>query len=141
EREGDIPLLAMHFAHELGGPEFLLAPEVVARFEEYAWPGNVRELRNAVARIFALGDDALATKANVSAPGAATRAEAGDDDPSPDSHLDDWISDLLADEVCFPIARRRMLDRFEKRFLERVLAAHGDSVQAAADASGLAARY
>ena len=55
EREGDILLLANHFARrmavELGYeeiPQFSVA--AVAALEGYAWPGNVRELKNVVER-------------------------------------------------------------------------------------------
>jgi psp operon transcriptional activator len=55
EREGDILLLANHFAgrmaFELGWekvPEF--SEEAIGALENYAWPGNVRELKNLVER-------------------------------------------------------------------------------------------
>ncbi|QNN65929.1 phage shock protein operon transcriptional activator [Sphingomonas rhizophila] len=54
-REGDIILLAEHFARRMAveldwtnWPGF--APEAIAKLEEYQWPGNVRELRNVVER-------------------------------------------------------------------------------------------
>ncbi|MBW2062324.1 MAG: phage shock protein operon transcriptional activator [Deltaproteobacteria bacterium] len=55
EREGDILILANHFAariaFELGReqiPEF--SEEAIAGLEHYPWPGNVRELKNVVER-------------------------------------------------------------------------------------------
>ena len=55
EREGDVPLLANHFAgrmaRELGReapPEF--HPEALKELESYPWPGNIRELKNVVER-------------------------------------------------------------------------------------------
>lgn len=54
-REGDILLLANHFAahmaHEIGKkeiPEF--TDEVIGQLEAHDWPGNVRELKNVVER-------------------------------------------------------------------------------------------
>jgi len=54
-RQGDIPLLAEHFARRMAveldwsnWPGF--APVAVAKLEAYPWPGNVRELRNVVER-------------------------------------------------------------------------------------------
>ncbi|MFC1579714.1 phage shock protein operon transcriptional activator [Thermodesulfobacteriota bacterium] len=55
ERQGDIPLLANHFASRMA---FELGREEIPRFsnqamnalEQYAWPGNVRELKNVVER-------------------------------------------------------------------------------------------
>ena len=55
DRPEDIPLLADHFmallAAEYGKRPKRLAPEALARLQQYAWPGNVRELRNTVERL------------------------------------------------------------------------------------------
>jgi psp operon transcriptional activator len=55
EREGDVLVLAQHFAErmtaELGRPFFAgFTDEAIARLNAHAWPGNVRELRNVVER-------------------------------------------------------------------------------------------
>jgi psp operon transcriptional activator len=54
-RQGDIPLLAEHFARRMAveldwshWPGF--SPRALAELEAYSWPGNVRELRNVVER-------------------------------------------------------------------------------------------
>jgi len=54
-REGDIPVLAEHFARrmaaELGWPRWPgFSRRAAEQLETYAWPGNVRELRNVVER-------------------------------------------------------------------------------------------
>jgi len=54
-REGDVPLLAEHFARrmavELDWPNWPgFSPRAMGELEAYHWPGNVRELRNAVER-------------------------------------------------------------------------------------------
>src|SRR4051794_28262402 len=54
-REGDVPLLAEHFARrmavELDWPNWPgFSPRATAALETYHWPGNVRELRNVVER-------------------------------------------------------------------------------------------
>ena len=54
-REGDVPLLAEHFARrmavELDWPNWPgFSPRAMAELEAYHWPGNVRELRNVVER-------------------------------------------------------------------------------------------
>ena len=55
DRPDDIPVLADHFmavmAAEYGRRPKRLAPEAVARLQQYAWPGNVRELRNVIERM------------------------------------------------------------------------------------------
>jgi transcriptional regulator with GAF, ATPase, and Fis domain len=130
ERKCDITLLARHFAKEMAGTSDMLTPETLARFAEYSWPGNVRELRNAVARIVALGDSA-------GQPGWPLRPS----DPLPAPGLDDWLDSVLATTPAFPLARRKVVEAFERRYVERILAAHGGSVTQAARASGLALRY
>lgn len=54
-REGDITLLAEHFAYRFATTldyEFEgFAPSALNAFEQYEWPGNVRELKNTVERI------------------------------------------------------------------------------------------
>jgi psp operon transcriptional activator len=54
-REGDVPVLADHFARrmaaEIGWSEWAgFSREVTAQIAAYDWPGNVRELRNVVER-------------------------------------------------------------------------------------------
>jgi DNA-binding NtrC family response regulator len=130
ERKGDVTLLARHFAEQLSALD-ALTPEVLARFEDYAWPGNVRELRNAVARRVVMGDVAPPPKSG---------AEAGEraaDDRSDFA----WLDDVVRSGVSFPEARRLVVEEFERRFVEQVLAAHGGSVTRAAEASGIAPRY
>jgi transcriptional regulator with GAF, ATPase, and Fis domain len=128
ERHGDIPLLARHFAREMTQSSDIVTPSLLARFGDYSWPGNVRELRNAVARVVALGDDAGDW------PARASRAPAS-------RGGGDWLEAIVAANPAFAVARRRVLDEFERRYVERMLAAHGGNVAQAARASGLALRY
>ena len=124
EREGDVALLARHFFRALGGRGEPPA-DLLARFDRHDWPGNVRELRNAVARHLALGDVAL--------PSAS--------EEKPARTEGDAIDAILAQGLPLPRARELVVDAFERRYLERVLAAHGGSVARAAEASGIARRY
>jgi transcriptional regulator with PAS, ATPase and Fis domain len=125
-RQGDVVFLAQHFWTALGGEPPELPSEVVARLEEYAWPGNVRELYNAIARQIAVGEMGLGATPAARAPAAAGG---------------DFLEDTLAQELPFPRARDRVLDEFERRYVERVLARHGGNVARAAAASGIARRY
>lgn len=144
ERLGDVPLLARRFAQEMGEPDALSA-EALARFDDYSWPGNIRELRNAVARFIALGDDEhLAQRGPQNAPGpprGSSPSLARDAHAAAGEHggADDWLSPMLG--LPYPLARRKTLEEFERRYVERALAAHGGNVSAAARASGLALRY
>jgi transcriptional regulator with GAF, ATPase, and Fis domain len=131
-RAGDVELLARHFWSEAGGAGEL-SPQVLARFADYPWPGNVRELHHAIARVHALGTSAaleMSTSSRVpGATGATTPAEG------------DLVEEVLAADLPLTRARDLLVSGFERRYLERVLAAHGGSVARAADASGVARRY
>jgi DNA-binding NtrC family response regulator len=58
-RGDDIGILARFFlarAAAEAGRSLRLAPEAVARLQQYRWPGNVRQLENEIRRAVALGD-------------------------------------------------------------------------------------
>src|SRR5712671_3235829 len=60
ERDGDVLMLAKHFAAELGkelrGREATLSEDASAALRSHRWPGNVRELENAIERACILSD-------------------------------------------------------------------------------------
>ncbi|HEX6766976.1 MAG TPA: sigma 54-interacting transcriptional regulator [Polyangiaceae bacterium] len=134
-RHGDIETLTRRFWHELalasghtaeaqaGPPAALLR-----RFEREPWPGNVRQLRNAVARTLALGG------ADASALDWAT----GTADAPTDG---DFMEAILGERLALPIARERVVEEFERRYIEEILERHGGSVTRAAKESGIALRY
>jgi DNA-binding NtrC family response regulator len=130
ERAGDVEVLAHYFCREMGGAERDLPDEVIKKWEDYAWPGNVRELRNAVARLLALGSPHVNTAAAPPMPESAPRG------PS----QEDFLDGLVGLGLPYPLARDRVVEEFERRFVERLLSVHGDVVKAAA-ASGVGKRY
>jgi DNA-binding NtrC family response regulator len=83
----------------------------------------VRELRNAVASYLAVGD--------LAGTGAAGSAEQPPGDP---------YESALASGLPLAVARQRVILEFERRYVERMLAAHGGNVTRAAEASGIARR-
>jgi DNA-binding NtrC family response regulator len=148
QRTGDIALLARHFWRQLGGAD-TLPEDFLRRLEAYEWPGNVRELYNAIARRIALGDlapiDARAERTSappppISAPNVTGVAGASSVATGPGAG-DDWVEGILARDLPFPRARQEVMDTFERRYIERVLAKHGGNVARAAAASGIARRY
>jgi len=126
ERDGDASLLGRAFWEELGGPK-PIPPDVLRRWAEDAWPGNVRELYNDVIRRVALGD-----LADESRPKADSNAEHG----SVDS-----IERVLRLNLPLTDARKRVVEDFERRYIDRIVAKHGGNVVHAATASGIAHRY
>jgi DNA-binding NtrC family response regulator len=99
----------------------------VESLEAYDWPGNVRELHNAVARRFALGE--------LAGPVAATKGVLADADGGSERY-----QEILGLELPLPLARRRLLEDFERYYVERVLARFAGNVTRAAQAAGIARR-
>jgi transcriptional regulator with GAF, ATPase, and Fis domain len=132
ERQGDVLLLARQFATDMGGSPDGVEAYVDTHFSDYNWPGNVRELRNAVARYVALGSDWEPSRAGGSTGGSVSGAPASGAG---------WIEQILSSNMPYPLARRRTVEEFERRYIERILAAHGGNVAHAARASGLGLRY
>lgn len=126
KRTGDIALLTRCFCVLLGREPGELPPSVLQRFERHGWPGNVRELYNAVARQLALGEVRLGEDA--SATGTGT-------DPT------DFIDGLVARRVPLPQARQQVRMELERRYVERMLEAHGGNVARAAAECGIGRRY
>jgi DNA-binding NtrC family response regulator len=58
EREGDLDVLALHFAEKFaraaGRPVPTITPEFLQRLRGHRWPGNVRELANFMRRVLSL---------------------------------------------------------------------------------------
>jgi DNA-binding NtrC family response regulator len=122
-RHGDVAVLASHFCRAHGADPAMLGEELLQRWEDYPWPGNVRELRNAVARQLALGE-------------LATHHGSGEH-----PRAFDVIDRVLAMDLPLGEARDRVIEEFEKRYVERVLARHKGVVTDAAKASGVARRH
>ena len=129
ERDGDVALLARHFWVSLSpkgdaaDAPAELPEDFLPRFEHYPWPGNVRELRSAVLARMTRGEL-----------GSAYRSDEARE------HGLDFLSAVIEDDLPFPTARERVVQEFERRYVQRMLARHG-SVAQAARASGVAHRY
>ena len=134
-RQGDVRFLTEHFWNELGGGAAPIPFELLRQFEDYPWPGNVRELINAVARHLAMGDVTLGSPHGPSSTAEPVVSEAA---PGP---VADVIQEILEMDLPLPRARERVVDVFERRYIERVLGKHNGNVVRAAAASGIARRY
>ena len=100
-----------------------LTSDLMARLEATQWPGNVRQLRNAIARRIALGDLVGVPAETASVP------------------TSDVIDQVLQKNLPLVQARQLVVEAFEQRYLERVLAAHGGNVTNAAAGAGIARRH
>jgi two-component system response regulator GlrR len=121
ERREDIPLLVEHFLRQLsvssGNPDPRLPDDFMARAQRHAWPGNVRELRNAVERAVLLPNH----------PQAAFE--------SPPKKEQGFAT--IDIDVPFKQAKQKLVDEFDRRYLEALLEAHDGNISAAARAAGI----
>ena len=132
ERKDEVLALAAHFLREQGRSLDDVVPADRQRLLAHPWPGNVRELRNAILRACALTDLNEPVQLVLDEPEGRI-ADAAALPSSPD------VAELL--ELPLPEARRRLLDSFDGRYLDAVLAACGGNVSAAARRAGVARSY
>ncbi len=117
ERLEDLEPLIHHFLGQLDGVGLAPLPaDVLDRARRHAWPGNVRELRNAVERAALVPHyPALEVEPRAQATGGAA-------------------IDLT---VPFKLAKQQLVDDFDRRYLEALLAAHDGNISAAARTAGI----
>jgi DNA-binding NtrC family response regulator len=121
DRPEDIPLLVQHFIRQFRADRPLtVAPQDLERLQRHAWVGNARELRNVVERACALSrgtqlviDDALEERP---AGGAAA---------APDIDLP------------FKEAKAKVVDAFERGYIDALLKRHEGNLSAAARAADI----
>jgi DNA-binding NtrC family response regulator len=123
KRQGDISFLARFFWRRLDGDDLQLHSDFLQRLESYDWPGNVRELANAVAQQLAVGEFR---------PSATREIRAASSD---------FIDGVVGSGEPLPLARRRVIEELERRYVEAMLAIHRGNVTRAAAASGVGRRY
>jgi two-component system response regulator AtoC len=128
DRKEDVALLARHFIETICEindlPLVHLSPEALLMLEAYPWPGNVRELRNAMEQAVILATDRTIRPRDL--PQAVQRARVGAapeaEDPS---------------RRPFRVAKREVVDAFERSYLSDLLMKHRGNVTAAAEHAGM----
>ncbi len=128
QRAEDIRVLALHYWAALGGAEAGMPASALARFEAHRWPGNVRELENAVSRVVTLGE-ALPERASTQTPAAAPTTGG------------DYLDRVIGEGLPLTRAREKVVDEFERRYVEAAFEQNERNVTKAAAASGIARRY
>jgi two-component system response regulator GlrR len=123
ERRDDIAALALffvrRFAAQFKRPVAALSPAALARLLQHDWPGNVRELRHVIERAVLL---------------AGTTTLGADDIDLGESA--GGIEAPAGAEGSFRAAKARVVENFERSFIESLLALHGGNVTHAALAAG-----
>jgi DNA-binding NtrC family response regulator len=115
ERREDIPFLVEEMLAERSARA---SPEVLDLLTEHDWPGNVRELRNVIDRALAM-----------TPPGTTLGAQAfGLEGPTPESKR---AAERYHD------ARQRLLEAWERRYVDELLKSSPEGVAEAARRAGL----
>ena len=124
DRREDIALLAQHFvrefAREFDRPVAGLSARLLRRLVDYDWPGNVRELRHAIERAVLLASGPVLDAGDVSLDDDGAAA------PAPQA---------IEAHESFRDAKTRVVNGFERAYVERLLTAHGGNVTHAAHAA------
>ena len=128
ERPEDIPLLAQHFVDKLrkklNKPLRRVGDPAVQRLLTHPWPGNVRELENAIERAAVLcrGDE----------------IDVADLPPGPGEAISPAeVEAASVGHLPYMEAKKLAVGAFERRYLTRMLRAHGGNLSAAARAAGI----
>jgi DNA-binding NtrC family response regulator len=128
ERPGDALLLAEYFMQRYrtiyDRADKNLSPRCVRWLTRCSWPGNVRELENLIHSQFVLGDGELVDLSSTDQPPQERRMSVADR-RSP-----------AAAGATFQQAKAVVIDEFERRYLELLLAETGGNVSAAARRAG-----
>jgi two-component system nitrogen regulation response regulator NtrX len=126
ERLEDLPELVEsfreRFAEESGRAAPVFAPAALAALRAWSWPGNVRELRNVVERLGIMADSDSVAAEDVRAVLREARARG----PAAEGRADDEALPL-----------RDLLERTERRAIERALERAGGTISEAAKALGM----
>jgi DNA-binding NtrC family response regulator len=127
ERVDDIPLLAEHFlayywSRHRDGPQPKLSKAAIWALRAHSWPGNVRELQNVIEHAVVLLE-----------PGADVQPEHIPfiSDHGADPELGALAEDVDANESYYE-ARDRLLAKFDRRYLTRVVLRAGGNLSKAA---------
>ena len=121
ERGADVQLLAAHFLRQFGRPGQRLDAAALAQLQAHDWPGNVRELAHVIERAALLDrGDCLGASA-LEIDGAAA--------VPPKAPTELSVGSLRA-------AKARLVEDFERRYVEQLLSQHGGNVTHAAGAAG-----
>jgi two-component system response regulator GlrR len=121
ERRADIVPLALHFLAAAGRqwqkPAPTLAPDALNKLLAHRWPGNVRELKNVIDRATLLSNGGVLAAQHIELDGEAAA------DP------------LAPCEGSLRSAKARVVESFERAYIEQLLATSGGNVTHAARAA------
>ncbi|HET6150666.1 MAG TPA: sigma 54-interacting transcriptional regulator [Polyangia bacterium] len=121
QRLDDIPLLVDHFVRQFCGDRPIqISEHDLERLQRHGWPGNVRELRNVIERACALARD---NRLEID--------EAFDVHPGAPEQTGEQVGGVDID-LPFKLAKARVIDAFERAYIQGVLSRHKGNLSAAA---------
>ncbi len=116
KRREDIPILANHFLEKydqrLDDEPRTLSPEAIQKLICYDWPGNVRELEHTIERALMFCETAVLSERDIVLPGPARRLEES-----------------------FRQAKAKIVEQFEKDYIQRLLLSYNGNISRAAQAA------
>jgi DNA-binding NtrC family response regulator len=129
ERREDIDVLVEHFvrtyAERYGVREPELRPDARTRLRQHSWPGNVRELENLIRSL---------TCQAFETPISAAMLDLGHESNEPQGGSESELTACFEKEL--GTAKRELIDRFERSYLERALRRSAGNIAHAALRSG-----
>ena len=140
ERPEDIPLLACHFAAQVGNGTLVLASDTLDELKRRAWYGNVRELRNAIEHAGVLARTGIVLPDHLP-PAQPYLGPKSDTRLSPERCLAavsyDRATELLNDPDALGSVYERLLKEVEGPLLDNTMARFDNECAPAARALGL----
>lgn len=122
ERRSDIPQLALHFlraaSREWRKPAPALSAAALKKLLAHDWPGNVRELKNAMQRALLMSTATVLAPADIDLDGECETHAA-----------------TPAEDESFRAAKARVVESFERAYIEQLLASNDGNVTHAARAA------
>ena len=119
ERKEDIVALSEHFMRQFAQryqrAPCALAPAAIAKLLAHEWPGNVRELGHVLERAFLLSSDGALQACDIELPGSAP-------------------ADAPAE--AFQAMKARVVQSFERSYIENILVSTGGNISEAARLAG-----
>lgn len=137
-RPDDILPLIDHFvsryATDYDLPQIEFSGPALQRLKEYPWPGNVRELENCIRYLVCLGLNRPVKVDDMPLIDLAPLAPA----PAPDAPASDAMDETLQNLTAAPLkeAKSRVVEGFERMYIDAALEETGGNITAAAERSG-----